>query len=419
MGESRLLFIPRHGPGHRFSPSEINYRANVFALKAAGATRVLSVSAVGSLKDGLSPGDYVLVDQFIDKTFRRASTFFGDGVVGHVAFAEPTCASLGAAVTAAALEAGIADTEPDARTHEKSTEPVKRLHRGGTYVCMEGPQFSSRAESLLHRSWGADVIGMTAATEAKLCREAELCFASLALVTDYDAWHAEEAAVTAAAVVEVLRANVAGAKAIIRDLPHHAAEPHGMQLRHGGRARHSHRAGGDSARGTTTPESPLRERHLSTARKLRPCWSSVPSASTPSRRAPASAPTCWEGAASYFSVAASFLAPVRAGRRGRHRLPGGAHGAVPRSHQVDLAGLERVEGRTFRWSGRLRARLLDAHDARHAAQRLLRAFGPSCRPRGRDSPYVFLANIDPALQLSVLIRPRRPARSRGSSPATP
>jgi 5'-methylthioadenosine phosphorylase len=225
VGDARLVFIPRHGPGHRFSPSEINYRANVFALKAAGATRVLSVSAVGSLQDGLSPGDYVLVDQFIDKTFRRESTFFGDGVVGHVAFAEPTCPSLGAAVAAAALEAGIADTMPDARLHTKSTEPVKRLHRGGTYVCMEGPQFSSRAESLLHRSWGADVIGMTAVTEAKLCREAELCFASLALVTDYDAWHEEEAAVTASAVIEVLRANVAGAKSIIRDLPNHAGGP--------------------------------------------------------------------------------------------------------------------------------------------------------------------------------------------------
>ncbi len=224
VGETRLLFLPRHGPGHRFSPSEINYRANVFALKAAGATRVLSVSAVGSLKDGLSPGDYVLVDQFIDKTFRRASTFFGDGVVGHVAFAEPTCPALGAVVANAALEAGIADTTEDARHHQKSTDPVKRLHRGGTYVCMEGPQFSSKAESLLHRSWGADVIGMTAATEAKLCREAELCFASLALVTDYDAWHEEEAAVTASAVIEVLRANVAGAKAIIRDLPNHLAE---------------------------------------------------------------------------------------------------------------------------------------------------------------------------------------------------
>ncbi len=224
VGDYELVFIPRHGPGHRYSPSGINYRANVFALKAAGATRVLSVSAVGSLRDGLSPGDYVLVDQFIDKTFRRQSTFFGDGVVGHVAFSEPTCHALGAVVITAALENGIADTTDDARHHKKSAEPVKRLHRGGTYVCMEGPQFSSRAESLLHRSWGADVIGMTAATEAKLCREAELCFASLALVTDYDAWHEEEAAVTAAAVIQVLQANVAGAKAIIRELPHHLGE---------------------------------------------------------------------------------------------------------------------------------------------------------------------------------------------------
>lgn len=224
VGQTRLIFIPRHGPGHRFSPSEINYRANVFALKAAGATRVLSVSAVGSLKDGLSPGDYVLVDQFIDRTFRRASTFFGDGVVGHVAFAEPTCPAMGAVVAATALEAGIADTTHEARLHPKSAEPVKRLHRGGTYVCMEGPQFSSKAESLLHRSWGADVIGMTAVTEAKLCREAEMCFTSLALVTDYDAWHDEEAAVTAAAVIEVLRANVEGAKTIIRDLPNHLGE---------------------------------------------------------------------------------------------------------------------------------------------------------------------------------------------------
>src|SRR5205814_311549 len=138
-------------------------------------------------------------------------------------FAEPTCHALGAVVVSAALENGIADTTEDARHHKKSAESVKRLHRGGTYVCMEGPQFSSRAESQLHRSWGADVIGMTAATEAKLCREAEVCFASLALVTDYDAWHAEEAPVSVAAVVAVLRANVAGAQDIIRRLGDHAA----------------------------------------------------------------------------------------------------------------------------------------------------------------------------------------------------
>jgi len=205
IGSTKLLFLPRHGQGHRYSPSEINYRANVFALKSLGAEKVLSVSAVGSLREGLSPGEFVLPDQFIDKTWGRASTFFGGGVVGHVGFAEPTCPSFAAALAAAAGASG------------------RRVHRGGTYVCMEGPQFSTRAESQLHRSWGADVIGMTGATEAKLCREAEVCFVSLALVTDYDAWHAEEEAVSVDAVVAVLRANVAGARDIIRRLGEHAA----------------------------------------------------------------------------------------------------------------------------------------------------------------------------------------------------
>jgi 5'-methylthioadenosine phosphorylase len=223
IGEARLLFLPRHGLGHRLSPSEINYRANVIALKAAGATRVLSVSAVGSLREGMPPGDLVLCDQFIDKTFRRASTFFGDGAVGHVSFAEPTCAAFAGAVAAAAAETGVPEAARDARLVERRRGDGKRLHRGGTYVCMEGPQFSTRAESLLHRSWGADLIGMTAATEAKLCREAELCYAALALVTDYDCWHAEEEAVTAAAVIAVLAANVAGAKEIVRRLPKHAS----------------------------------------------------------------------------------------------------------------------------------------------------------------------------------------------------
>src|SRR5579863_3403720 len=208
VGEARLVFLPRHGAGHRLMPSEINYRANVYALKAAGATRVLSVSAVGSLREGMPPGDLVLVDQFIDKTFRRASTFFGDGVVGHVSFAEPTCAAWSTAVAAAAGEIGLVEAAPEARRTTRAPALGKRLHRGGTYVCMEGPQFSTRAESLLHRSWGADLIGMTAATEAKLCREAELCFAGLALVTDYDCWHEEEAAVTAEMVIAVLNANV-------------------------------------------------------------------------------------------------------------------------------------------------------------------------------------------------------------------
>ncbi|HVU50367.1 MAG TPA: S-methyl-5'-thioadenosine phosphorylase [Polyangia bacterium] len=217
LGEARLLFLPRHGRGHRFLPSEINYRANVHAVKQLGAERVLSISAVGSLKGGVAPGDVVLVDQFIDRTYRRATSFFGEGVVGHVGFAEPVCDELAGAVARAALGAGYA--EPGPGQHDRETRDAARgqlLHRGGTYVCMEGPQFSTRAESRLHRSWGADAIGMTAATEAKLCREAELCFAALALVTDYDSWHDDDEAVSVDAVIQVLLANVARARDVIR-----------------------------------------------------------------------------------------------------------------------------------------------------------------------------------------------------------
>jgi 5'-methylthioadenosine phosphorylase len=218
LGEARVVFLPRHGRGHRFLPSEINYRANVHALKQLGAERVLSVSAVGSLKGGVAPGDVVLVDQFIDRTYRRATSFFGDGVVGHVSFAEPVCGDLARAVAGAALASGF--TEAPGVGHDRDARPEHGrgpwLHRGGTYVCMEGPQFSTRAESRLHRSWGADTIGMTAATEAKLCREAELCYSALALVTDYDSWHDEDEAVNVDAIVQVLLANVARARDVIR-----------------------------------------------------------------------------------------------------------------------------------------------------------------------------------------------------------
>ncbi|HEV3031017.1 MAG TPA: S-methyl-5'-thioadenosine phosphorylase [Polyangia bacterium] len=223
LGDARLLFLPRHGRGHRFLPSEINYRANVHALKQLGAERVLSISAVGSLRGGVAPGDVVLVDQFIDRTYGRATSFFGDGVVGHVSFAEPVCAELVAAAAGAARAAGFTEAprgarDDDARDREPGAAARRGplLYRGGTYVCMEGPQFSTRAESRLHRSWGADTIGMTAVTEAKLCREAELCFAVLALVTDFDSWHDDEAPVTADAVVATLLANVARARDVIR-----------------------------------------------------------------------------------------------------------------------------------------------------------------------------------------------------------
>jgi len=213
LGATWVAFLARHGRGHRLSPSEVNYRANIHALKQVGVQRLLSISAVGSLRDTIVPGDLVMVDQFIDKTHGRATTFFGDGIVGHVSFADPTCAEFAEVIAASALDAGVV---PAAIAPVTTTLPrTPRLHRGGTYVCMEGPQFSTRAESNLHRAWGADVIGMTAVTEAKLAREAELCFGLLALSTDYDCWRVGEEPVTADAVMEVLRANIERARGII------------------------------------------------------------------------------------------------------------------------------------------------------------------------------------------------------------
>ncbi|MGD8863242.1 MAG: S-methyl-5'-thioadenosine phosphorylase [Myxococcales bacterium] len=201
MGDVRLLFLPRHGRGHRVPPHRINYRANVFALKQLGADQILSVSAVGSLKETLHPGDFVIVDQFIDRTRGRSSTFFDDfDMVAHVGFGDPVDAALAGAVAEAARAAGAT------------------VHRGGTYVCMDGPQFSSRAESELYRSWGADVIGMTNLPEAKLAREAELPYATLAMVTDYDCWHQTEEAVSVEAVIAVLQSNVQRARATLLEL---------------------------------------------------------------------------------------------------------------------------------------------------------------------------------------------------------
>jgi len=208
LGSVTLLFLPRHGRGHRYAPHRINYRANVFALKKLGAEQVLSVSAVGSLKESLHPGDFVLVDQFIDRTRNRAGTFFDDfGLVAHVGFGDPIDAALQRATADAARAAGAS------------------LHVGGTYVCMDGPQFSTRAESQLYRSWGAAVIGMTNLPEAKLAREAELPYATLAMVTDYDCWHTSEEAVTVEAVIRVLQGNVTRAREVVRNLVGRLPDP--------------------------------------------------------------------------------------------------------------------------------------------------------------------------------------------------
>ena len=198
LGNVKVAFLSRHGRGHKLNPSEINYRANIYALKSLGVTRVISVSAVGSMKESIRPGDIVMPDQFIDLTKRRASTFFEGGMVAHVAFGEPICGALARNVFSAGQQVGAT------------------LHRGGTYVCMEGPQFSTKAESRLYRQWGVDVIGMTNMPEAKLAREAELCYATMALVTDYDCWHETEEAVTVEAILNTLHHNVALAKRIVQ-----------------------------------------------------------------------------------------------------------------------------------------------------------------------------------------------------------
>ncbi len=190
LGATRLVFLPRHGRGHRLLPSELNFRANIYGMKQLGAEWLLAVSAVGSLREEIAPGHVVVPDQFIDRTRGRHSTFFGRGIVAHVQFADPVCPNLSRALVAAARAAGAT------------------VHPGGVYLCMEGPQFSTRAESHLYRSWGANVIGMTNLQEAKLAREAELCLATLALATDYDCWNATHADVQIEEILRVLQANV-------------------------------------------------------------------------------------------------------------------------------------------------------------------------------------------------------------------
>ncbi|MGA2563150.1 MAG: S-methyl-5'-thioadenosine phosphorylase [Steroidobacteraceae bacterium] len=210
-----LAFLPRHGRGHRISPTEINFRANIDALKRLGVTQIISVSAVGSLKQELPPGMFVIVDQFIDRTFARVKSFFGTGLVAHVSMAQPVCARLGDAIEQAARAQHISYV------------------RGGTYLAMEGPQFSSVAESMLYRSWHCDVIGMSNMPEAKLAREAEICYATVAMVTDYDCWHSEHEAVTVDAVIRTLSANADKARALVKATAPSALQPPATPCPHG------------------------------------------------------------------------------------------------------------------------------------------------------------------------------------------
>jgi len=209
--DRRVAFLPRHGRGHRILPHELNFRANVFAMKKLGVAWILSVSAVGSLKERYEPLHVVVPDQFIDRTRQRKSTFFGNGLVAHVGFAHPFCRNLSKVMAEACADAGA--------TH----------HLGGTYVCMEGPQFSTLAESELYRSWGADLIGMTNLQEAKLAREAEICYSTLAMVTDYDCWHPDHDAVTAEQIMGVLGRNAETARKVLRAAVRRLPIPRGCE----------------------------------------------------------------------------------------------------------------------------------------------------------------------------------------------
>jgi 5'-methylthioadenosine phosphorylase len=192
-----IAFLSRHGRGHRFLPSDINFRANIYGFKMLGVERIISVNSCGSLKEEIRPRDIVFSDQFFDRT-RRVNTFFGGGIAAHISFAQPVCPELSGELYAAGKKLGL------------------RVHKGGTYICIEGPAFSAKAESAIYRLWGCDVIGMTSATEAKLCREAEICYATMNLVTDYDVWHAEEESVSVELILGNLRLNIEHAKTIIK-----------------------------------------------------------------------------------------------------------------------------------------------------------------------------------------------------------
>jgi 5'-methylthioadenosine phosphorylase len=195
----RVAFLARHGRGHRILPSEINFRANIYAMKLLGVQRVISVSAVGSLKEDLRPGEFLVADQFVDRTKLRVSTFFGRGLVAHVAFDKPTCGQMSGVLADASVHCGV------------------KVHRQGTYVCIEGPQFSTLAEAEMHRTMKFDVIGMTNVTEAKLAREAELCYATIAMITDFDCWHPEHESVTAAQIIATLVQNADNAQKVLRE----------------------------------------------------------------------------------------------------------------------------------------------------------------------------------------------------------
>lgn len=442
-GPHRVLYLPRHGVGHRVPPHAVNYRANVCALKKLGADAILSVSAVGSLREEIRPGDVVICDQYLDFTKNRPSTFFSDGAVAHVAFADPVCPELSRA-------AFIAGTRTGARTHA-----------GGTYVCIEGPQFSTRAESRLYRSYGAHVIGMTALPEAKLAREAELPYVTVALATDYDAWKETGESVTVQEVLSVLRNNGATARQIIlsllSNLPNLEASP-------------ANRALDDALIGVARENLPSELSWLARARRPAPSpsgppragspsgppaapsiqprvESTAPAAQTPSSQAarntpssphrapPESAPAPSQatmnnssqsnpvlvigsmalddlvlpsgsypnvvgGAATFASVAAALFTPARIVAVVGEDFPAPVLSELER-RGVETAGIVRLPGKTFKWVGKY-ADDLASRETLDTQLNVFADFRPVLPAEYKQSRFVLLGNIHPSLQLEVL-----------------
>lgn len=391
----RVAFLPRHGRGHRLTPSEINYQANIWALKRLGVRFVLSVSAVGSLQAHIEPGHLICPDQFIDRTYKRANTFFGDGIVGHVSFGDPVDPHLRAQLFKVAQAASSS-----------------QVHDGGSYVCIEGPTFSTRAESLLFQAAGASIVGMTNLPEARLAREAELAYATLALSTDFDCWHADHDDVSVESVIAVMKANIAQAKDVIKAFAAH-------MLKAKDETYPSHTALGYGASIMTAPSfipartrervellfgsyltrddsSDYRSSTLSSQPILIVGSVAFDDVETPAGRRPQSL----GGSANYFAVGASHFAPVQLVAVVGEDFPND-HISSLQKRGVDVEGLEVVSGQTFFWRGSYGA---DFGDAKTLDTQLnvFADFQPKIPENYRNTPYLFLGNIHPSLQEEVV-----------------
>ncbi len=387
-----LLFLPRHGRGHTTAPHRINYRANVAAMKQLGATHLVSISAVGSMKEDIAPGNVVIVDQYIDLTKRRVSTFFEDDIVAHVAFSDPVCPLMAGAAADAVRRVG------------------GRVHVGGTYVCMEGPQFSTRAESLLYRSWGVSVIGMTAMPEAKLAREAELPYATIALSTDYDCWHESEEAVNVDAVVAVLNANASLAKKAVLELgrrPARSGEEPGSSRPGSCTSDPARRHRPRCARAPRLPRQPLPRDSMTHDPSTAEPVLIVGSMAFDDLELPTeNARDVIGGSATYAGFAVSLFAPARVVAVVGDDFPEAALDRL-RDKNVDCEGIERAKGKTFRWVGRY-SKNLTSRETLDTQLNVFADFRPKLPASYRKSPFVLLGNIHPALQLEVLAQAESP-----------